>query len=790
MDRTPPLPLRIAAALFVVASLLLATRAWSFALVDPTNQGNLADVLAEPEQFIRFDQPTVTWKMDQSFRDAWTDPYARYLVRETLADLAHESTALLTYGSGYGLWTEFPLHHHRQSDNPAAVTDLRTVLLHEAGHAIGLQHADAAAYNTSQDDPPNPYDLNFRLDPTLSFLFQDDTFGAEVMNEGYSDTPGVKGEEGLGAGEYNRVLTHDESMALLYAYGNFFQFAEVGADEEADVTLSAYWNPGNGNLGQAGADEYELIDADDKSKGWALTKSSLTLNAGQGVAYNTRKRLFRFVNEHSDAVREIRLRVRGTSTDEPVSASSSGPHAFQQGVREQIGAEPELADYIFSEPKSGGIPNGDDVEFMLELDVDDWVLEGAVGATDDAVFEIPIVDVDPSDEAPGITAPAPLPSPTAPGGDLPEDPPIMGGLKFHLTAAERDERAPTGSPALRVASIGKSTVQLERIELIALEPDYLRNGGTIDSAYLAARSQSGARSVVQTNAKLQAGQSLVLGMDALRTSRRGEPLHGPAAIVASAHNEYGTLEVTTLAAMPQGLPTLDARCSAYGGHDACCGTSIESLALHAGDDWLPEASGPCITSGAGNDTLISAVSPGQTQRVALGAGHDTFRAGPGLARAFGGAGDDKLVAHAGGVLVADGGDGSDLLLGADGADVLDGGDAADRIKGRRGDDRISGGGGGDRIWGHGGDDEIRPGRGRDKVRAGAGDDRVVLSTCGAQDAKVLIGGRGHDTLVVPTTLAAVKKAGTIVRGFEQIVEGGTFGLDDCEPPAPARKPGR
>jgi Ca2+-binding RTX toxin-like protein len=79
---------------------------------------------------------------------------------------------------------------------------------------------------------------------------------------------------------------------------------------------------------------------------------------------------------------------------------------------------------------------------------------------------------------------------------------------------------------------------------------------------------------------------------------------------------------------------------------------------------------------------------------------------PDFVWAFGGAGDDVLIAPR---------RGEGTLLGARGNDVITGG---------RGDDVLDGGPGRDRVVGAGGTDLIREGPGRDLILAGPGRDRI------------------------------------------------------------------
>jgi hypothetical protein len=745
----------------------------AFALMDFKGDGNLADLLERPEQWARFPQGTISWKMSAGFSAAFSDSYSRYLIRETIHDLEEEAAAFVQFGAAY------PLHSYRKPEIPGEIYDLRSVILHEFGHALGLQHADAAAYNTSMWNPPSPYDLNFRLDPYLQII-NVATFGGEVMNEGFSSIPGQKGPKGLDAGAYNRVLSQDESMAFIYAYGANFHFEEVAVEDDADITLNAYSSPGNGNLGQAGPDKTEQIDDDDVSKGWNITKSSLTVNVGKALGYNSLERLFTYVGGQAQPLVRIHLVVRGTSSDEPVSSKSSGPHAFQKAVRLPEEAEPELASYVFSEPKSGGVPENAEVEFSLELDVDDWVVELALGENDSGYFEIPIVDLQP-ELGLSLGADVPTPATGIPDGILPSAAPPVA---FHvpLSAGQQSPLAPA-QPAVTLRAAGHAPVDLETIELFELAPSFVLNGGVIDDALLDDMAARGERRSSTLNRRMLPGQRLRVLVADLQPGRASAPpaALGPMAIRTTTRNATGVLEMVTLAGIPQGMPSLDGTCDVYGTPASCCRWSAAPLVFGIANDVLGAATADCITTGDGDDSVTSALAFGGTQRVALGAGDDVFIAGPGLSRAFGGAGHDVIFGDARGRLVAGGGDGNDELIGTDEGDELRGGPGADRLEGGPGNDVLHGNQGDDAIWGNGGDDEIVPGAGADSVFAGGGDDRVLITRCAAWQPKHLDGGEGHDALVIPISFAALRRAGTIVSGFEKIIEGGSFALDECAP---------
>ncbi|VAX30536.1 Alkaline phosphatase [hydrothermal vent metagenome] len=760
--------------IFSLIILFTSTTVSGFALMDKQGDGNLADLVARPSQFMRVDQQNVTWKMDNTFLAAWPDNYARYLARETMNDLEKEAFSVLQ-GS--------PWHSYRRSNGGTLVTDLRTVLLHEIGHTIGLQHSDAAAYNSSDFNPLGIYDLNWGwFNPmTVGLLLRVQTSGNELMNEGHSDTPGVKGPKGIAPGEYNRVLGWDESLALIYAYNpSFPNLIEVGANSNAVITLNAYSNPGNGNLGQGGPDTSERIDPNDVSEGWDIVTTSLELNAGYDIAYNTRKRLFSFVNLQAEPLKEIRLLIRGTSTDEPVSSGSSGPYAFQKGERDDHDPDFELASYIFSEPKNGGVPNGGQVDFELELDVHDWILVSVSGVNDGGTFDIPFMELDPQTPPVGGLEL----SKSIPAGVLPEQKGFPGELKYSLASRELEKEKLKGGLVLLTAN-SKQLTTVTEIEMFELDQDRVVNGEKLSENEMDRLAGLGKVRLLKVDRRFSKDETktyLLSEFRLIKTSgqQKDAPKVGPSAFRLTSPSKVGILKITTLAGHPQGLPSLDSLCSAYPSGASCCGANTSSFVLSTNNAFVGEVTESCAVSGLGDDMITSISKTGSTQRISLGAGNDSLMAGAGLSRAFGGPGDDRIEAHALGQLVANGGAGDDQLFGARGIDRLYGGRGSDWLIGRAGNDFLYGGPGLDFIQGGEGDDEIYPGSGADQVHAGTGNDRVVLGTCAEKDVKLLDGGPGYDVLVVPTTLNALTQNGTTVKGFEQIISGGSFSSDECQ----------
>ncbi len=123
--------------------------------------------------------------------------------------------------------------------------------------------------------------------------------------------------------------------------------------------------------------------------------------------------------------------------------------------------------------------------------------------------------------------------------------------------------------------------------------------------------------------------------------------------------------------------------------------------------------------------------------------------------------------------------GDDVIFGNDGDDdityqgngnvVISGGPGDDKIHLAFGPtSRIFAGPGNDLVTCDGGDDTIYPGAGRDTIRAGSGDDTVIFSNvCELDSNKLLNGGAGDDTLILPVPLASLN--GVTVIGFEHIV---------------------
>jgi len=173
------------------------------------------------------------------------------------------------------------------------------------------------------------------------------------------------------------------------------------------------------------------------------------------------------------------------------------------------------------------------------------------------------------------------------------------------------------------------------------------------------------------------------------------------------------------------------------------GSFNDILAGGGGDDLLIGGRGAdAINGGGGIDTLSFAASTsGVSADLANGgtggdAAGDTYAS---IEIVIGSAFDDSL-----------GGDGADNeIRGNDGNDTLAGSDGDDRLLGAKGDDTLNGGGGDDLLNGGGGRDSFSGGEGDDIVNTGAGADEAgggdgddTLNGQGGDD--VLNGGAGND----------------------------------------------
>jgi serralysin len=152
------------------------------------------------------------------------------------------------------------------------------------------------------------------------------------------------------------------------------------------------------------------------------------------------------------------------------------------------------------------------------------------------------------------------------------------------------------------------------------------------------------------------------------------------------------------------------------------GSGADAISGGIGNDY--------INAGDGNDTLTG------------GAGTDLLKGGLGQDYLYGGEGNDRLETGGGGDRYVYGEAGNDTLVGSNDAESLDGGADADKLYGYDGADYLSGGTGDDRIVAGDGADFLYGGDGNDTLQGGDGDDYVDAG----QGVETLDGGIGNDTL--------------------------------------------
>lgn len=158
---------------------------------------------------------------------------------------------------------------------------------------------------------------------------------------------------------------------------------------------------------------------------------------------------------------------------------------------------------------------------------------------------------------------------------------------------------------------------------------------------------------------------------------------------------------------------------------------------------------PIFSQSGGNDVLLG----GDGDDTILGqAGHDDLEGGRDDDTLHGGVGNDELAGGSGTDLLV-GDVGTDLIFGNSGPDVLDGGPDDDILVGGSDGDELRGGSGEDLLTGEAGDDLLVGGFGSDTLDGGADNDDLIggnLGGLGVQadfSADSLNGGDGDDVIL-------------------------------------------
>jgi hypothetical protein len=185
-----------------------------------------SDVLSNPNDHLHWNNTTITYSFDPTFNSLFPDARIKDQIRLALATWSNASA--IGYGPTFG-------YAYFDSLEMPAFADIRSITLHELGHALGLGHPGPS----SNPGAGSHYNLNFIEVPgggnpsTLTQVSSSQPANSpstEVMYAYFS------------SGEYRRILTWDELDAYAYVYGNqVLTFTEV--PNNGNIVFKGYSGP-------------------------------------------------------------------------------------------------------------------------------------------------------------------------------------------------------------------------------------------------------------------------------------------------------------------------------------------------------------------------------------------------------------------------------------------------------------------------------------------------------------------------------------------------------------------
>ena len=342
----------------ILALFFCAGQAFGFALI---MEGHTpADLLSDENNFHSFDAGEITWKMSNDFLNTYNDPVLQDQVRLAFSEWQSASAAPSRRSphTRYS-WT--------RNNGEQSFYDLKSIIVHEVGHAIGMQHPDASWSNL----PTSNWNRNYRYNDNGELIAEAPT-GNEVMKQYIAN------------GEYERTVSRDEIYALDYAYGAPLTFVEVGPNDDAMIVVETFMGGGGSNLGSTSFSETEARNPNDESAGRRIVRSNVGIStfANEPIGVMTRASNWNFVNNTGEPIETIVVRTQGTSTRTPLDVYSNRFTEYEQSQAD-FALNFENRGHHFLEPTGGAIGLGGETQFGLELDVWDWVVERALAHTSD-----------------------------------------------------------------------------------------------------------------------------------------------------------------------------------------------------------------------------------------------------------------------------------------------------------------------------------------------------------------------------------------------------------------------
>ncbi len=798
----PRLPSRPISGLLVAAflasglSILAPSSASGFSGWIPGN--GCADLVAEPDRYYRHRDAIITYRLSDNFKSFYPDAFTQYLVKDVARWWQDYLGAYVWSADIHDRFSYF-----RRDDNQE-IYEFKSIMAHEFGHAMGLQHSDACFYNVN-GATGMPWLANHRTDGIGGAVVQP-TLGPELMNESWLySSPGAKAPIDIDG--YNRTPGLDDLEFLAYAY----PFPALTLNEINGGTPVILVD--SSNLGATGGQttivESTEIAAGDSSQGRYLDRINLWV--GNNIGYESRFESWTLTNLTGFDIRQLTIRAEGSSTRR--AAFEDSPAVFSNlGTLDT--SSPEQITYSWTTPVGQAWGAGEGGSLALALDVHDWtVVEALMWPNAAFAFPMALPSVQPIKPwglaSPNAPPPGQRPAYLAAEGLPPE--PSLESTGIELVAPSR--RPPRGDlRGFKVVLPQADGLVIESLEWLPLDwadAELLRRrSGEMRRQGLERRFDERRSEIVTLVQENMPGSSTYrtpteLGFRpdealprSLVESEEGElppPLSRILKVVLDDQRTYAVRTVVETPAarvvalsMPElhtYLGTRAARCSLTADAGSCCPDEMSARVELESSFWSTEdaAESTCILGGE-DDEQIELVGD-FAHLLATGGGDDSIYTESGDSIVFLGAGEDEYTAAPDAASDVDGGAGADAIKGSEMADSLRGGDGPDLLVARGGNDLVEGGAGGDQIDAGPGDDEIYPGSGDNAVDAGEGDDRVVfLDLCELNEGSLLEGGPGEDTLVLPTSEIEAVERGLSHSGFEHVVENASRAsrFADCE----------